>query len=73
MTPDERKTYNKSYYEKRKVEIIKNGCLKVQCEFCLKHITNNRLLKHYETVNCSNRIKLNKIKELRKKELNNIL
>ena len=68
-----RKTYNKSYYEKRKVEVIKYGCLKVQCEFCLKHITNNRLLKHYETVNCSNRIKLNKIKELRKKELNNIL
>ena len=73
MTPDERKTYNKSYYEKRKVEIIKNGCLKVQCEFCLKHITNNRLLKHYETVNCSYRIKFNKIKELRKKELYNIL
>jgi hypothetical protein len=34
MTPDERKEYNKSYYQKRKVDIIKNGCLKVQCEFC---------------------------------------
>ena len=28
------------------------------------------LLKHYETVNCSNRIKLNRVKELSKKERN---
>ena len=68
MTPEERKIYNKDYYAKRKVELIQNGCSSIQCEFCLKTITKNRLLKHYGTVNCSNRIKLNKLKEKRKLE-----
>lgn len=73
MTPDERKVYNKTYYESKKQEIIKSGCDRVKCEFCLKIVSKNRLLNHYKTVNCSNRIKLNKLMESKKKEIESII
>jgi hypothetical protein len=52
MTPEERKEYNKTYYENNKVKIIQKGCEKMKCPFCERIIIKNNLLKHSKLEIC---------------------
>jgi hypothetical protein len=58
MTPDERKEYNKLYYERNKESIIQKACQKVECQFCKRQVIAYNLLKHYELPICRRKAKL---------------
>jgi hypothetical protein len=58
MTPEERKEYNKKYYEENKDKIIKKACEKVECPFCKRQVISNNLLKHFNLPICRRKTQL---------------
>jgi hypothetical protein len=52
MTPDQRKDYNKNYYQQNKELALKKACARVACPCCGRIITKNRLLSHMKTDLC---------------------
>lgn len=73
MNKDQRKTYNKTYYEKNKETILSKACAKVECEFCKRTIINNNLLKHQTLPICQRKANLLKQINERKENINNNL
>ena len=57
MNNEERKIYNKTYYEKNKVKIIEKATSKVKCEFCQRSVIHNNILKHYKSEICKRKSK----------------
>ena len=55
MTPEERKEYNKRYYETNKKKILDKACEKVTCEFCGRNVIRNNILSHYNLSICHRR------------------
>ena len=52
MTPEDRKEYNKIYYQQNKELALKKACSRVSCPCCGRIITKNRLLNHLKTDLC---------------------
>ncbi len=49
---DKRKEYNKKYYAEKKDIILKKITAKEQCQYCLKEVSHQNLLKHYSSRTC---------------------
>jgi hypothetical protein len=54
MNSEERKNYNKTYYQTKRDQILKKACEKVECEFCHRIVIKNNILKHQKTKLCKN-------------------
>jgi hypothetical protein len=52
MTNEERKEYNKIYYNKYKDVILEKALRKVKCEFCERNVIYNNYNKHIKTSIC---------------------
>jgi hypothetical protein len=52
MNPEQRKEYNKIYYQQNKELALKKACARVSCVCCGRIITKNRLLNHLKTNLC---------------------
>ena len=59
MTPEERKNYNKTYYEKNKLNILTKACTKVECQFCQRKVSAYNLIKHYTLPICKRKSEQN--------------
>ena len=70
MNFEDRKNYNKTYYQSNRDKILKKACEKITCEFCQRKVISNNLLKHQKTDLCKNYEKLRCEREKRIK--NNI-
>ena len=57
MNPEDRKVYNKEYYQKNKEAILKKASEKVECQFCKRTVSQNNLVKHYSLPICERRQK----------------
>jgi hypothetical protein len=57
-TPEQRKEYNKLYYEKNKDKIISKVLTKVICPHCDRKVNHQNLYKHSLTNICLNYSKL---------------
>ncbi len=68
MNSEERKMYNKNYYQSHRNEILKVACEKIECEFCKRKVIKNNILKHQKTILCKNQEKLNIEREKRLKQ-----
>lgn len=66
MTPEDRKQYNKNYYETNKTQIMSKACQKIKCEFCGREVIRNNILKHYNLPICQRTSQLNQKLEFRK-------
>lgn len=66
MNKEERKIYNKNYYENNKAQILSKACLKIECEFCKRTIINNNLLKHQTLPICKR--KANLLKQIKERK-----
>ena len=60
MTKEERKEYNKKYYNDNKKNIIEKACNKLKCELCNREITLNGYKRHTSTKLCKNTQEKNK-------------
>ena len=60
MTKEERKEYNKKYYNDNKKNIIEKACNKLKCELCGRNITLNGYNRHQKTKLCLNTQEKNK-------------
>ena len=58
MDSEQRKNYNKNYYQSNRDKILKKACEKITCEFCHRKVIFNNLLKHQKTELCKNYEKL---------------
>ncbi len=65
MNPEQRKNYNKEYYEKNKLEILAKASTKVECEFCHRKVSSYNLSKHYTLPICLRKSELLKNKHNR--------
>ena len=45
MNSEERKNYNKAYYQSHREQILKVACEKVECEFCKRKVIKSNILK----------------------------
>lgn len=52
LTSEERKEYNKNYYQLNREKALKKACEKVICPCCDRQITKNRLTEHLKTNLC---------------------
>ena len=52
MTPEDRKEYNKNYYQQNREKALNKGCVRVTCPCCERIITKNRYLAHLKTDLC---------------------
>ena len=52
MTSEERKLYNKTYYQTNRDNALKKACVRVTCPCCDRIITKNRLSAHLKTDLC---------------------
>ena len=52
MDQENRKTYNKNYYETNKDKILEKLTSKVNCEFCSRKVSFCNLNKHYTLKIC---------------------
>ena len=52
MNTDERKQYNKTYYENNKDRIKTYLYRKIECEMCKRQVARNNILRHYNTSIC---------------------
>lgn len=66
MNPENRKEYNKNYYEINKTTILGKACAKIECEFCHRKVAQVNLLKHYTLPICRRKAELLKTLEARK-------
>ena len=72
MNKEERKEYNKLYFEKNKETILdKHYRKKVQCEFCHRVVSVNNLAKHKNYLICLKKSAEIAKNEKRKMELTN--
>ena len=69
MDLEERRIYNKEYYEKNRNKILQKACSKVKCEFCDRNIILNNLLKHQQSSICKKKSILKFERERRLREL----
>jgi hypothetical protein len=69
MNIEERKQYNKVYYNKHKSEILTKLCQKVTCEFCHRTIIKNNLLSHQNLPICMRKANLILQRKVRKSQL----
>lgn len=60
MTDEERKEYNRQYYEKNKNRILSNYAIKVTCK-CGKDVSRANYFKHLETKLHKKRMLLNSL------------
>lgn len=60
MTSEERKEYNKKYYEMNKNRILANSAIKVTCK-CGKIVNRSNYFKHLETPLHKKRMELNSL------------
>lgn len=63
MTPEERKEYNKEYYERNKHKIMEKACEKVTCDLCGRMVIRNNLTSHYKLNICQRTRTLNEWKK----------
>ena len=68
MDSEQRKNYNKNYYQSNRDKILKKACEKITCEFCHRKVISNNLLKHQKTELCKN---YEKLRLEREKRINN--
>ena len=52
MDQENRKLYNKQYYENNKNKILEKLTSKVNCEFCNRKVSYANLNKHYTLAIC---------------------
>ena len=52
MDQENRKLYNKQYYENNKDKILEKLTSKVNCEFCNRQVSYENLNKHYTLPIC---------------------
>ena len=52
LNSDERKNYNKKYYNKNRVIALNKACTPVNCPCCNRVVTKNRLTEHLKTKLC---------------------
>ena len=52
MNSQERKIYNKEYYNKNKEVIISKACNRVECTLCKRTVINNNIFRHQLTDLC---------------------
>lgn len=71
MSPEERKEYNKRYYENNKEQIIKKACEKVECKFCKRKVIANSLLKHITLPICWRKAQLQQQMNVRALDFDN--
>jgi len=60
-TTEEKKEYNRFYYETNRDNIIKKGCQVVICEVCKRKISFNGYNRHLKTKLCVNTSLKNKM------------
>lgn len=60
MNTEERKIYNKKYYETNKSKIISKALTKITCEFCGRSVINNNINKHQKSSICKRKTEQNK-------------
>ena len=65
MSPEDRKVYNKEYYQKNKETILEKASAKIQCQFCFRTVAQNNLMKHYSLPICERRQKEIKLIQIR--------
>ena len=53
MNPEQRKEYNKKYYETHKETIIKTACEKIFCDKCGRSVIRNNLKSHQKSKICA--------------------
>ena len=52
MNSDDRKNYNKNYYQTNRINALNKACTPVTCPCCLRVVTRNRLTVHLKTKLC---------------------
>ena len=52
LTPEQRKEYNKTYYQTNREKALKKACEPVICPCCDRQVTKNRLTEHLKTNLC---------------------
>ena len=53
MNPEQRKEYNKKYYETHKETIIKTACEKIFCDKCGRSVIRNNIKSHQKSKICA--------------------
>jgi ribosomal protein S7 len=64
MTDEDKKDYQKKYYENYKDKIISRLVEKIQCEHCKRLISRCNMQKHCRTIKCKTkqrRVEFNKV------------
>jgi hypothetical protein len=52
LTQEERKNYNKTYYQTNKQKALEKASIRVTCVCCDRIVSKNRLLAHMKTDLC---------------------
>ena len=52
MTSEQRKEYNKTYYQTNRENALKKACERVICPCCERQVTKNRLTAHLKKDLC---------------------
>ena len=52
LNSEERKNYNKQYYQANRVNALNKACTPVNCPCCNRVVTRNRLTEHLKTKLC---------------------
>lgn len=64
MREDQRKEYNKKYYESNRHDILMKAKTKVECELCHRCVSSYNIVKHYTLPICKRKAELlNKLKQ----------
>ena len=53
MNPEQRKEYNRKYYETHKETIIKTACEKIFCDKCGRSVIRNNIKSHQKSKICA--------------------
>jgi hypothetical protein len=72
LTPEERKEYNKIYYEKNGTVILEKLTKKVECEFCHRTVSAVNLIRHCNLPICKKYQIIWKTKNERLNDINNV-
>ena len=52
MNENDRKEYNRNYYQANRINALNKACTPVTCPCCLRIVTRNRLTVHLKTNLC---------------------
>ncbi len=55
MTPEQRREYNRKYYDEHREGILEKALKKVKCEFCGRNVIKNNIFLHYKLPICKRR------------------